>query len=161
MSGKSCFTLSAMILTAFLSNGQSSDNLSARYAVVSAYQVRPGILMTAKYAEDGQVCEMVLQRHYTPDQTDADSTIPAKLEAELIEELAPAVTRGPAISRWLKNSFVAGGVTHTERDFENIQVEIDGTVSAGDKIVVIHWKKRTCAATKVKPDTMSSNGTGR
>ena len=70
-SGKSCFTLAAIVLTELFSNGQSSNDLSARYAAVSAYQVRPGILMTAKYAEDGQVCEMVLQRVYTPDQTDA------------------------------------------------------------------------------------------
>jgi hypothetical protein len=71
MAGKSCFTLAAIVLTALFSNGQSSNDLSARYAAVSAYQVRPGILMTAKYAEDGQAYEMVLQRVYTPDQTDA------------------------------------------------------------------------------------------
>jgi hypothetical protein len=48
MSGKSCFTLAAIVLTALFSNGQSSNDLSARYAAASAYQVRPGILMTAK-----------------------------------------------------------------------------------------------------------------
>jgi len=63
--------LAAIILTALFFNGQSSDDLSARYAAVSANQVRPGILMTAKYAEDVQVGEMMLQRVYTPDQTDA------------------------------------------------------------------------------------------
>jgi len=52
MSGKSCFTLAAIVLTALFSNGQSSDDLSARYAAVSAYQIRPGILLTAQYAED-------------------------------------------------------------------------------------------------------------
>jgi hypothetical protein len=52
-------------------NFDVSDDLSARYALSLPYQVRPGILMTAKYAEDGQVCETVLQRVYTPDQTDA------------------------------------------------------------------------------------------
>ena len=148
MPGRSCFALSLMVLTAVFANGQTSDNLAAKYPVVSAYKVRPGILMTAKYAEDGQVCEMVLQRHYTSDQTDADSTIPAELEDQLVDELAPPVERGPATSRWLKNSYVAGGVTHTERDFENVLIEIDGTASAGDKVVVIHWKKRTCAVPK-------------
>src|ERR1039458_8787153 len=48
MSVKSFFTLAAIVLTALFSNGQSSNDLSARYAAVSAYQVRPGILMTAK-----------------------------------------------------------------------------------------------------------------
>lgn len=135
------------VLTASVA-GQTSDNLAAKYPAISAYEVRPGILMTAKYAGDGQVCEMVLERRYTPDQTDADSTIPGKVEDQLTDELAPTVERGTATSRWLKNSYVAGGVTHTERDFENVLIEIDGTVSAGDKIVVIHWKKRTCVDTK-------------
>jgi hypothetical protein len=86
---------------------RTSDNLSTKYPVVSAYGVRPGILMTAKDAENGQVCEMVMQRCYSPDQTNADSTIPNKLEDQLIDELVPAVERGPATSRWLNSSFVA------------------------------------------------------
>ena len=126
--------------------GQTAGDLAAKYRSVSAYEVRPGVLMTAKYAEDGQVCEIALQRRYSPDQSDADSTIPPKLEAELIDELAPEAERGPATSRWLRNSFVAGGVTHTERDFANVLVVIDGTVSEGIKTVMIHWKKRTCAS---------------
>jgi hypothetical protein len=89
-----------------------------------------------------------LQRHYSPDQTDADSTIPSKLEDQLIDELVPAAERGPATSHWLGNSYVAGGVTHTERDFQSVLIEIDGTVSGGDKVVMIHWKKRPCVDAK-------------
>jgi hypothetical protein len=128
--------------------GQTSDNLAAKYPAISAYEVRPVILMTAKYAGDGQVCEVVLQRHYSPDQTDADSTIPSKLEDQLIDELVPAAERGPTTSHWLRNSYVAGGVTHTERDFQSVVIEIDGTVSGGDKVVMTHWKKRPCADAK-------------
>jgi uncharacterized protein (DUF433 family) len=150
MGGKVCFTLSLVALAAVSAIGQTSDNLAAKYPTVSAFQVRPGILMTAKYAEDGQVCQLVLERRYTPDQSDAESSIPGKVEDQLLDELVPTVERGPATSRWLGNSYVAGGVTHTERDFENVLIEIDGTVLSGDKILVIHWKKRTCATTKVK-----------
>jgi hypothetical protein len=149
MHGKSWFTVFLMVLIAVLASGQTSDNLAAKYPAISAYEVRPGILMTAKYAGEGQVCEMVLERRYSPDQTDADSIIPGKLEDQLIDELVPTAERGSATSRWLNNSFVAGGVTHRERDFEKVLIEIDGTVSAGDKIVVIRWKKRTCADVKV------------
>jgi hypothetical protein len=125
--------------------------LAAKYPVVSAYEVSPGILMTAKYAEDGQVCEMVLQRRYMPDQTDADSTISVKLQDRLLDELASPTERGLATSRWLGNSFAAGGITHKERDFENVLIEIDGTVSGGDRFVMIHWKKRTCQAHTPSP----------
>src|SRR5262249_46747483 len=100
MPGKSCFAVFLMVLASVLASGQTSEDLAAKYQVVAAYQVRPGILMTANYAEDGQVCEMVLERRYTPDQTDADSTIPGKLEDQLIDELAPAAERGSATSRW-------------------------------------------------------------
>jgi hypothetical protein len=146
------FMLFLIVLSALFLNGQTPNNLSAKYPTVAAYKVRPGILMTAKYAEDGQVCEMVLERRYMQDQPDADSTIPSRLMDQLIDELAPTVDRGPAKRRWLGNSFVAGGVTHVERDFENVLVEIDGTVSRGDKIVVIRWKKRTCAVISAKLD---------
>src|ERR1700678_1230788 len=148
MSSKSSFTLFLMVLFAVLASGQTSDNLAAKYPAISAYEVRPGILMTAKYAGDGQVCEVVLKRHYSPNQTDADSTIPSKLEDQLIDELVPAAERGPATSHWLGNSYVAGGVTHTERDFQSVLIEKDGTVSGGDKVVMIHWKKRPCADAK-------------
>lgn len=148
MSGKSCVGF-LIVLIAVFASGQTSDNLAAKYPSISAYRVRPGLLMTARFAGDGQVCEMVLERRYTPDQTDADSTIPSKLEDQLIDELVPTAERGSsATGRWLNNSFVAGGVTHRERDFENVLIEIDGTVSGGDKVIVIHWKKRTCADAK-------------
>ncbi len=144
--------------------GQTAGDLAAKYPSVSAYKVRPGILMTATYAEDGQVCEMVLQRRYMPDQTDADSTIPAKQEERLIEELVPEDARGPATSKWLTNSSVGGGVMHTEKDFENVLVKIDGTYSCtegksgskpdcghgGTSVITIRWKKRACAVSDPK-----------
>src|SRR5690348_11764587 len=119
MSSRSCLTLSTLLLTVVFANGQTASDLSLKYPAISAYKVRPGILMTAKYAEDGQVCEMILQRRYMPDQTDADSTISPKVEKKLIDELAPGAERGPE-SKWLgQDSFVAGGVTHIEKDFQN------------------------------------------
>src|SRR5690348_4325962 len=100
------------LLFGVFANGQTASDLSGKYPSVSAYEVRPGVLMTAKYASNGQACEMTLQRYYSPNQTDADSTISAKLENELINELAPEAERGPATSKWLRNSFTAGGVSH-------------------------------------------------
>ena len=141
---RSLFALCFMIVVTALAYAQTASDLAGKYHTVAAYKVRPGILMTAQYAEDGRVCKMILQRYYMPDQTDADSTIPGTLRDQLIDELVPAEERGPATSRWLKNSSIAGGVTHIERDFENVLIVIDGAVSEGDKIVIIHWKNRTC-----------------
>jgi len=104
--------------------------------------------MTAHYAEDAQVCEMLLERHYTPDQADAEPTISPKLQNELIAELVPDDQRGSRTSKWLGNSFVEGGITHEEREFENVMIELDGTVYGGVQIIEIHWKKRPCAPGK-------------
>ncbi|HEY6253859.1 MAG TPA: hypothetical protein VI685_28215, partial [Candidatus Angelobacter sp.] len=114
---------------------QTSADLNAKYPTLNAYEVRPGILMTAKYAEDGQVCEIVVEprQYHTPGQPDTGPYIPLNLQDQLIDELAPPAERGPATSKWLKNSFMAGGVSHTERDFANVLVVIDGTYSCDQK----------------------------
>jgi hypothetical protein len=138
--------------------GQTGADFSAKFHRLSAYEVRPGILMTTTFSTDGQVCEAILQRYYSRNQTNGASTIPAKLEEQLIDEVAPAPERGPAHDKWLKNSFTSGGMIHIQRDFENVLVDIDGTYSCtedpaktepdcghgGSRIITIHWKKRAC-----------------
>ena len=143
--------------------GQTSQQLAAKYPLVSAYEVRPGILMTTKSASDGQVCEMVVEsRHYRPpNNVDLGSTIPSNLSEELINELVPTAERGkPTKSRWL-SSDVGGGVIHTSQEYENVSIELYGSSctvvelsqkkrhqcdTVGDEVVVIRWKHRACVA---------------
>jgi hypothetical protein len=145
--------------------GQTSGDLATKYPVVSAYEVRPGILMTAKYAEDGQACEITLEkRHQTPEKIDLGSTIPRERVKQLIDELVPASEKGQPTKRYLKGaeSTIGGGVVDTESEFENVSIQIVGSTSescdSGDEVVTIRWKKRTCAAPKpsaassMKPD---------
>ena len=109
--------------------------------------------MTVKYAEDGQTCEMTLEkRHSSSKDKDIDlgSNIPSKLVDELTDELAPTADRGPATSRYLSpDSYVAGGVSYIKQDFQNVSIEVHGDTSescnGGEKVVVIRWKKRVCA----------------
>ena len=137
--------------------GQTAFDLSAKYRALSAYEVRPGVLMTAKYARNGQACEITLQRYHSENQPDGDDTIAPKLEEELINELAPESERGPEIKGLRWRGFLAGGQSHIERDFVNVLVVEDGTYSCeegadgklncskgGTKMITIHWKSRTC-----------------
>jgi hypothetical protein len=143
--------------------GQTSRQLAARYPLVPAYELRPGILMTAKYASDGQLCEAVLEtRHYRSTEVDLGSTIPSNLREQLIDELAPVGGRGKATkSRWL-SSDIGGGVIHTTLEYENVSIELYGSYklaqsrtfkarrqespdSGGDEVIVIRWKRRACA----------------
>jgi len=163
MSSRSCFVLSLVVLVAVFANGQTSYDLAAKYPTVAAFEVRPGILMTAKYAADGQVCEMTLEKQHrkAAEEIDLSSTIPSKLIDELTDELVPEAERGPATSRWLDmDSSVAGGVSDTKRSFENVSIETVGSTSqscnGGDEVVIVRWKQRTCAA----PDQQAGSTKG-
>jgi hypothetical protein len=52
----------AIVVNAFATE-QTSADLGAKYPTVLAYEVGPGILMTAMYGEDGQVCRMTTCGH--------------------------------------------------------------------------------------------------
>lgn len=152
MSFKQYSALCLMAIFCAAAHGQTAADISNKYPVVNAYEVRPGILMTAKYAEDGQVCEMTLEkRHKTPDKTDFGSTIPREVIKQLIDELAPASERGRPAKRYLRGeseSTISGNIEITESEYENISIQILGSLSPtefGDVVAAIRWKKRTCA----------------
>jgi hypothetical protein len=136
--------------------GQTSTELASKYSQVPAYEIRPGILMTARYAEDGQVCEMVIEkRHETPAKTDLSSAIPRQVVKQLIDELVPPAERGKPSKPYFKEdaeSTISGGVEDRESDFENVSIKVVGSVSqscdSGDEVIVIRWKKRACGASK-------------
>jgi hypothetical protein len=155
---RSLFAVAAFLLALVAPSltAQTSEDLGAKYPAVAAYEVRPGVLMTVRYAEDGQACEVTLEkRHSSSKDRDIDlgSNIPSKLVDELTDELAPQADRGPATSRYLSpDSYVAGGVSYIKRDFQNVSIEVHGDTSTscdgGDKVVVIRWKKRVCVASQ-------------
>ena len=60
-----------LFLTVLSIQAQSSDNLRAKYgSPMEAYEIRPHILMTVKYADDGRVYEYVIEaRHSSPRQS--------------------------------------------------------------------------------------------
>jgi hypothetical protein len=159
--------------------GQTASELAAKYPPVSAYEIRPGVLLTARYSGDGQVCEMVLEaRHYrSPEKVDLNSDIAPKLQKQLVDELVPASEKGEPKGRWLdRDSYMAGGVSYTKHSYENVTIEEHGHYSCkdtavdqekaasqapssmscdgGNEVVVIRWTKRVCAGPKqnsVKP----------
>jgi hypothetical protein len=186
-----CSKLFALALLAVSVWGQTAADLAAKYPSVSAYEVRPGILMTAKYAADGRICELVLEpRHYQAgDGIDLDAVLPARLEKEVIDELAPPSERGDPIHRWSKkepkdswldpDSYMAGGVSYFKRSYENVSIEqhgyyrchdnqsskkTDGKLDCsegGDEVVVIRWTKRSCKTGKQNGLMRVPEGDGR
>jgi hypothetical protein len=139
----------------FLAAKPQSDKFS-KYRTVEAYEVRPGILMMPRYGEDGQVCEIGLERrHYAGGVIYLDSELSRKDIDEIVDELVPVEERGP------KTNILGGrdsittvgpGMTHLV-DYENISVQIESRVISskrrievvGENIAAtIQWKKRKC-----------------
>jgi hypothetical protein len=147
------FALSAMFL--LLITNKQSDQFS-KYKKVEAYEVRPGILMMPRYAEDGQVCEIGLERwHFLPQEIDLDSDLLREKIDQIALELAPANERGPRPKSLLERGMIdlMGNSMVSSDEYENISIKIYGPIlptSKADEIdtanivATITWKKRKC-----------------
>lgn len=130
--------------------GQTSADLSAKYPKVIAYRIRPHVLMTARFAADGQVCEMTLEKGQRTDTSIVfDDSFSKEEVHSLMDELVPEGLRGRNLTRRFDGSIEGFSVT-TQYTYENVLVRVYGTRSIraagadGDKVIVITWRTRTC-----------------
>jgi hypothetical protein len=126
--------------------GQTSADLSAKYPNVIAYRIRPHVLMTAIFAADGQVCEMTLEKRQRTDTSIVFDDSFSKEEVQsLMDDLVPEGVRGRSSTGRFNGSIEGLSVT-TEYTYENVLVRVYGTRGdgAGDKVMVITWRTRTC-----------------
>jgi len=138
--------------------GQSSADLTAKYRQVFSYELRPDVLMTPRYAADGQVCEMVLEkRQKTETGMVFGVSFSEKEVKELVDELVPEAERGRNLTRRL-NTTVVGDFITTEYSYENVFVRLHGITRpapAGDRVITIIWPKRACSETPPRPQPTS------
>ena len=128
---KLCFLGSGFLLTLLCglqaAFGQTSADLSTKYRQVVSYLLRPTVIMTPRFAVDGQVCEMAIERRQNTDTEIVIATSFSEEEVhELVDELAPEAERGRNLTRHL-NGFVAGGSIITQYSYENLLVQVYGT----------------------------------
>jgi len=108
--------------------------------------------MMPKYAADGQVCEIGLERRrYSPESISLDGDIPDKDLDEIVDEIVPPAERG--LKDEIERTNEDGGGLTTFRNYENVSVQIFSHVlyDAKRKIkaepniaVIISWKNRKC-----------------
>jgi len=142
---KICILLLTLVAAAL---GQTSADLSAKYPHVTAYKVRPDVLMTARFAADGQVCEMTLEKRQ---KTDAGivfgDTFSEQEVQSLVDDLVPEGGRGRNLTKAL-NGTVDGSFMTTEYTYENVLVRVYGLTrpsgAAGDRVIIVTWPKRSC-----------------
>lgn len=154
---KLIFLVCFMMSIAVSSQCQSANELSAKYRALRGYEVRPGILMTPLFASDGQVCEMVVERHTITTGAkitiDFDSYLSQKTIQALIDELVPLSMRGKPLTdfeHWLGSAVVDGPFVITKYEYENVIVEVDNIIrgssasAAGHTVMIVSWRNRLC-----------------
>jgi len=136
--------------------GQTSADLSAKYPNVIAYRVRPHVLMTARFASDGQVCEMTLEKGQRTDTSiPFDDSFSNEEVHSLMDDLAPEGQRGRDLTGRFHGTIEGLSFTN-EYTYENVLVHVYGTMqvgagqvgATGNKVIVITWRTRTCSAVK-------------
>jgi hypothetical protein len=133
---------------------QSSSDLEREYGRPDnhlvrriGYEVRPGVIMTASFASDGQVCEAVIEpKRATDSGIDLERRLPAALAREIVDEIVPAEQRGRQIGGITMGNYTSMSWANYEKvSTYSVLVGVGGP-EADLKIgeVRIKWKGRQC-----------------
>lgn len=127
-----------------------AQKFEARYKRVESYEIRPDILATPSYAENGLLCKIsVEKRHVQAGVVDMSAMIPRKVSMEIIDELAPPSERGPRNPRSGPFDYEVGNGSAEVMtiEYENASVQIYSERSSyGDTAVILTWDK-ACGST--------------
>jgi len=144
-------TLGAFVLVlgiAVAIAGQTSADLGAKYRQITSYEVRPGIVMTPRYAQDGQVCEMIVEKRAKTDRGIVfGSSFSEKEWKEVVDKLVPPNERGKDVTEML-NTTIDGGFITADCTYENVKIRVQGVTRPKPTpaaLITITWSKRTCA----------------
>jgi hypothetical protein len=154
---KSFSSIGVAILLFIAAKPQSERFL--KYNAIEAYEVRPGVLVFPKYSENGNLCEIDLQRHkFSSEEIALDSLLSQDEIEEVADDLLPASERGRRLSD-LSHTSWEGQTAVTYEEFENISIEIyssliiksedlplkpGANIDVSDRVATIQWKQRKC-----------------
>ncbi len=136
------------------SAGQTEAQLGARFKKLTVFEVRPGIVASSTFSDDGNVCRLTIEkmRSLDPGNSDLGHMIPSAEVNPLVDEVVPPSERGKASKYLNAESWIAGGGAFIKQDYENVSVGVYGTASAdqpnGAALIVITWRNRTCQPTR-------------
>lgn len=132
---------------------QSRTDLRSKYGPpYEAYEVRPHVLMTVTFDEDGQACEMVIEARHTKKGggVNGNHLISQAIAEEILNEVAPPEQRGKG-GRVI--TFSGGCSSITSYEYENASIyRSEQCLAGGGKAVqaiTIQWKHRHCRSNEV------------
>jgi hypothetical protein len=132
----------------------ATHQFPASYPRLESYEIRPGVLAMPKYADDGELCQVSIERLHVQ-QGGVELGVPTmsrETVLKMIDELAPPSERGKAITQLAGFDYIDvinGTDDVAAANYENVSVQIYGSTSVlGDVAVVLRWKRKGCASSK-------------
>jgi len=117
-------------------SGAQIEHPFERYKAVEAYEIRPDVLLMPRYASNGQVCEIGIEkRHYSPEMIRHGDLSRREID-EIVAELVPLADRGAKSNILAGNELIAtvGNSITTTVDYEKVTIEIYAwSVKSNDK----------------------------
>jgi hypothetical protein len=110
------------LVIATASVARTATDLTARYGYpdVERFVVRPGITVTASYAEDRTACEMMIEpKHSTQRPDDKEEAMATDAVTEIIDELVPESERGILLNRIIE---AMGAGEHQVAEYQNVTI---------------------------------------
>ena len=143
-----------LILLVPLGWSQSAADLAQKYRRHDVYEVEPGVVLSARFAPNGLVCEMdVEQTHFKNDVVDLRTGLQPDGIGALLDRLVRPSERGDKEDGF-SGSMTATGPTMTTTDtYTNVTVHVISSVETHKKIVTITgptvlkitWRNRPCS----------------
>lgn len=132
---------------------QSAADLAQRFRHHEVFEIEPGVLMSAKYAPDGLVCEMhVEQTHFDKDVTDLRIGLEFDKIDPLLDRLVPLSERGEKQQNESGLTAISGTMRITD-NYANIIVNVTSGIEgskkkwtiSGPTVFEIKWRNRSCS----------------
>ena len=142
--------------------GQTSSDLHQKHKVTSSvesFEVRPGIIATVFYGENGEAVEVFIRPRlfYTNDLSKKE--MPYKIFEEILDEFVPMAKRGKLCG---ETDTVSGRNHYVHTTYENVFVysvtHNRGADNATASVLQIRWEKVYCpSVTSKSPSNNSFN----
>jgi len=144
------------IAAILLLGAKPQNQMFSKYKSVEAYEIRPGVLAMPRYAENGQLCEIGVERRaYSPGLIRINQSFSKKEIDQIVDELAPPDQRGREYKGIMGDGGLMQGNSYTGGVvYENVTVLDYGGITnsqnvshfsiTGDVVFTIRWTKRKC-----------------
>jgi hypothetical protein len=132
---------------------QSAADLAQKYRRHDAYELEPGVVLSARFATNGLVCEMdVEQTHFKDDVVDLGIGIEPDGIATLLDRLVPSSERGDKDGEFSGSMTASGPRMTMTYTYANVIVHVISFVEThkktltivGPTVLKITWRNRSC-----------------